>query len=189
MADADESSLDRPTPAGRGRHVIVFMFVLGLVAGGGAIWWWTDRPSEEPAPVAVDNSVRLVLTGEVERRPPTGDDATGALWIDGALLHSRGAGTAVVTRIHRAGGTLAIRVPALPVKLSVNHSFERIRLQVTPRDCVLATQWTPSSQPFSLTWFDDQGDVHEDLGGDHDSSMEISLIRHLAAVCDTRNTQ
>ena len=54
---------------------------------------------------------------------------------------------------------------------------------------MLATQWTPSSQPFSLTWFDDQGDVHEDLGGDHDSSMEISLIRHLAAVCDTRNTQ
>ena len=119
----------------------------------------------------------------------TAPSGTAPLRIDGALLHGRGTGTATVTRIHRPGKSLAIRVPALPVRLSVNHSFERIRLQILPRDCGLATQWTPSAQPFTLTWKDDHGDVHVDIGGDHDASMELTLIRYLDAVCGNPGTR
>lgn len=88
-----------------------------------------------------------------------------------------------VTGIHRSGGSLAIRVSALPVRLSVNHSFERIRLRITARDCGLASEWTPSAQPFTLTWQDDRGDVHRDTGGDHDASTELALIRYFDVAC------
>ncbi len=130
--------------------------------------------------------MRLVLSGVVaptqpdDRNDTVGDDP---LRIDGVLLHSRGRGTATVTGIHRAGESFAIRVPALPVRLSVNHSFERIRLVITPRDCELATEWTPSAQPFTLTWQDDHGDVHHDTGGDHDALLELTLLDYFDAVC------
>lgn len=137
-------------------------------------------------PAAASTEVRLVLSGVVApTRPHDRNGAAGAapLRIDGVLLHGRGTGSATVTKIHRPGKSLAIRVPALPVRLSVNRSFERIRLQIFPRDCGRATEWTPSAQPFTLTWRDDDGDVHVDIGGDHDASMEVILIRYLDAVC------
>lgn len=135
--------------------------------------------------------MRLVLSKAVAPTRPDDPEDLGvaALRIDGVLLHSRGTGSATLTRIHRPGGSLAIRVPALPARLSVNDSYERVRLQLRPRDCELATQWTPSSQPFTLTWTDDRGGIHEDLGGDHDASMEITMIRYLNAACGSSSTR
>jgi len=178
----------RLTLAWRYRYVIAMALVLGVVTGGGAVWWWKDRPSDQPRsrPAVAENSVRLVLSGVAARTRSNAENGTiGArpLSVDGVLLHSRGAGTATVTRIHRPGGGLVIRVRALPVALSVSHSFERVRLQITPGDCALATQWTPSAQPFLLTWQDDRGDVHVELAGDHDAPMELSLIRYMDAAC------
>jgi len=66
------------------------------------------------------------------------------------------------------------------------HSFERIRLNITARDCGLAAEWTPSAQPFTLTWQDDHGDLHMDAGGDHDASMELELIRYFDVVCSNQ---
>lgn len=189
---------DRLTPAWRYCGAIAIALVLGVITGGGAVLWWKDRPPNQlrspPAvaeelrssPPVAENSVRLVLSGVAARTRSNAENGTvGArpLRIDGALLHSRGTGTATVTRIHRPGGGLVIRVRVLPVRLSVNHSFERVRLQISPGDCALATQWTPSSQPFTLTWQDDRGDVHSQLGGDHDAPMELSLISYLDAAC------
>lgn len=188
----------RLTPAWRYRGVIAMALGLGFITGGGAVLWWHDRPPEQlrspPAvadkmqssPPVTENSVRLVLSAVAARTRSNVENGTvGArpLRIDGALLHSRGTGTATVTRIHRPGGGLVIRVRALPVTLSVNHSFERVRLQITPGNCALATQWTPSSQPFMLTWQDDRGEVHIQLGGDHDAPMELSLISYMDAAC------
>ncbi len=189
--------LDRLTPAWRHRGVILTAFAFGVISGGGAVWWWNDRPPKEvrapsPPAAAAGTEVRLVLSGVgAPTRPNDRNGTVGAapLRIDGVLLHDRGTGSATVTRIHRPGKSLAIRVPALPVRLSVNHSFERIRLQIFPRDCGLATQWTPSAQPFTLTWKDAHGDVHVDIGGDHDASMELILIRYLDAVCGNPGTR
>jgi hypothetical protein len=163
---------------------------LGVVGGGGAAWWldgWSPRDARAPSPpAAAGTEVRLVLSGVVASTQPNGRNRTGAndpLLIDAVLLHGRGPGTATVARIHRSGGSLAMRAPALPVKLSVNHSFERIRLKITPRYCGLAAEWTPSAQPFTLTWQDDHGDIHMDTAGDHDASMELELIRYFDLVC------
>jgi hypothetical protein len=178
----------RLTPAWRYCGFIALALVLGVITGGGAVLWWKDRPHDQlrSPPAVAENSVRLVLNGVAARTPSNAESGTtGArpLRIDGALLHSRGTGTATVTRIHRPGGALVIRVRALPVTLSVDQSFERVRLQITPGDCALATQWTPSAQPFMLTWQDDRGDVHMQLAGDHDAPMELSLISYLDAAC------
>lgn len=190
--------LERLSTEQRQRAVVVTSFLAGVVACAGALWWWNDLSPEqvrEPStPTATAGAeVRLVLSGVVApARPgdPGGRSSDGPLRIDGVLLHSRqGEGTATVTRIHRPGGSIAIRVPALPVRLSVNHSFVRVGMQITPRDCELATQWTPSAQPLLLTWQDDHGDVHVDVGGDHDAAMEISLIRYLDEACDDRGVR
>lgn len=188
---------DRLTPAWRYRGVIAMALVLGFITGGGAVLWWKDRPADQlrspplaeelqSSPPVAENSVRLGLSGVAPRARSNAENGTfdaRPLRIDGALLHSRGTGTATVTRIYRPGGGLVIRVRALPVTLSVNHSFERVRLQITPGDCALATQWTPSALPFMLTWQDDRGEVHTQLGGDHDASMESSLTSYLDAAC------
>jgi len=188
--------LDRLTPAWRHRGVILTAFAFGVISGGGAIGWWNDDPPPKevraPSPsAAAGNEVRLVLSGIVAPAQPNDRNDIGAapLRIDGVLLHGRGTGSATVTRIHRPGESLAIRVPALPIRLSANHSYERIRLQILPRDCRLATQWTPSSQPFTLTWEDDHGDVHVNIGGDHDASMELTLIGYLEAACGNSGTR
>lgn len=187
--------LDGLTPAWRHRGVILAAFAFGVISGGGAVWW-NDRPPKEvgaPSPPAATagTEVRLVLSGVVASRPSDRSGTVGAapLRVDGVLLHGSGSGSATVTRIHRPGNSLAIRVPALPVRLAVEHSSERIRLQILPRDCELATQWTPSAQPFTLTWKDDHGDVHVDVGGDYDPSMALALIRYRDAVCGNPGTR
>jgi hypothetical protein len=60
-------------------------------------------------------------------------------------------------------------------------------MKISARDCGLAAEWTPSAQPFTLTWQDDHGAIHTDTGGDHDASMELALIRYLDAVCDNES--
>ncbi|MGL5823839.1 MAG: hypothetical protein ACRCYU_03220, partial [Nocardioides sp.] len=133
------SWLHRLTPASRQRGVILLAVAFGVVGGGGAVWWWNDRPQTEvrssSPPTVGSTDVRLVLSEVVGPALPTDQKGAEAapLRIEGALLHDRVSGSATVTRIHRPGQALAIRVPALPVRLSVNHSFERIRLQVLPR--------------------------------------------------------
>ena len=185
---------DRLPRVWRYRAVIALALVVGVIAGGGAVWWWKDRPPSPPedahglrsSPRDAENDVRLVLSGVAppdRSQPANGALGTRPLRIDGALLHSRGAGTATVTRIYRPGGGLVVRVRALPVTLSVNHSFERVRLRITPGDCTLATEWTPSSQPFMVDWRDDREEVHRQLVGDHDPPMELALTRYLDAAC------
>lgn len=178
------------TPTWRRRGVVLIAFVWGVIAGGGAAWWldaWSPQGATPPSPTAgAGGDVRLVLGGVVAATPQNGRNGTGGngpLLVESVLLHGRSQGTATVTRIHRPGGSIAIRVRELPVELSVNHSFERIRLEVSARDCGLATEWTPSAQPFTLTWQDDEGDIHLDTGGDHDASMELELIRYFDLVC------
>lgn len=188
--------LDRLTPAWRRRSVVLIAFMSGVVVGGGAAWWFADRsPIEVRAPsppAAAGADVRLVLSGVVSPRQvkdPHGTVGNDPLRIDAVLLHGRGPGNATVTRIHRVGGSIAIRAPALPVTLSVNHSTERIRLEITARDCGLAAEWTPSAQPFTITWQDDHGDIHTDTAGDHDVSMELALIRYFDVVCGHQATR
>jgi hypothetical protein len=185
--------LDRLTPTWRRRGVVLIAFVLGVIAGGGAAWWWdgwSPRDARAPSPsTAAVTEVRLVLSGIVAPTQPKGRNGTGGndpLLIDALLLHGRGPGTATVVRIHRPGRSLAIRAPALPVRLSVNHSFERVRLKITARDCGLAAEWTPSAQPFTLTWRDDHGGIHMDTGGDHDASMELELVRYFDVTCSNQ---
>lgn len=187
---ARESMLDRLTTMWRRRVVVLLAVVCGVIGGGGMVWWWHDRSSgESPIPSRTSSAgqdVRLILTGVESRsagKHRSGVAADGSLWLDAVLLHGRGPGTATVTRVHRPGRSIAVRVPELPVRLSVNHSFERVRLQLTPNNCRLATTWTPSSQPFTLTWRDDGDDVQQDVGGDHDSAMELTLIRYFDAAC------
>jgi hypothetical protein len=185
--------LDRLASTRRRRGVVLIAFVLGVVAGGGATWWWDGWPSRDARapspPTAAGAEVRLVLSGVVAPTPSNGRNGPGGndpLLIDAVLLHGRGPGIATVVRIHRPGGSLAIRAAALPVRLSVNHSFERVRLKITARDCGLAAEWTPSAQPFTLTWQDDHGDIRTDTGGDHDTSMELELIRYFDAICGSQ---
>ncbi|QBR93862.1 hypothetical protein [Nocardioides euryhalodurans] len=181
--------LDRLPPAWRRRGALVGAVALGVVVGVGTALWWQDPPREatpEPAPTEVaDPEVRLVLVRVVAPARPQqlGDDQSIPLRIDGALLHGRGPGTATVTRIHRPGSSLAIDVPALPVELSADRSSGRVRLELTPGDCGLATEWTPSARPFTVTWRDELGDVRTGLGGEHDASMELAMIRYLDVVC------
>jgi len=181
--------LSRFMPAWGRRGAALIAFVLGVIGGGGVVGSWSDRSPNEvlaPSPQAATSSdVRLVLSGvEGPAQPSHGKGAGPApLRIDGALLHDRGTGSATVRRIHRPGESLSVRVPALPVKLSVNQSYQRVRLEILPRDCELATQWTPSAQPFTLTWEDGNRNIHVDVGGDHDASMELAMIRYLEAAC------
>ena len=187
--------LERLAPRWRLGGVALGALVLGVIGGGGAAWWWNEqRPPETRAatgPAAAGTEVRLILSRVATLTRP--EERLGAvgnypLRIDAVLLHSRGPGTATVTRIHRPGTSIAIRAEELPVALSANRSFERVRLEVTPRDCRLATEWTPSSQPFTLTWRDEQGDVHTDTGGDHDASLEVRMLEYFDRVCGSAAT-
>lgn len=186
------SLVDRLPPAVRRRALPVVTGVAGVVLGAAVMSWWSggtpDQSRDRPAPEAARTSaaavadVRLVMTG-VRRPAATPDGRDRALVVDGALLHGRGAGTATVTRISRPGEAIRIRVRALPLALSVNRSYVPIRLRISPRDCALATQWTPSSQPFALTWEDQDGQVRTELGGDHDAALAIEMARFLDAAC------
>jgi hypothetical protein len=168
----------------RRRGAVVLSVAVGVAAGALAALTWKDRyddrPSEsQPSALAAGQPpVRLVLGGV------SGAPRDRYLSIEAVLLHDRGAGTATVRRIHRPGTSLSIRVPDLPVTLSANHPYERVHVRIAPRDCVLATQWTPSAQPLTLSWEDERGTLRSGIGGDHDASVELSLIRHMSAVCD-----
>lgn len=183
------SWLDRLPPVWRQRARLLAACAVGVACGAGVASWWTDQRFDPPSAVAEDQGsgatrqapdVRLVLTG-VRSGADAGD---GPLTIDGVLLHGRGSGTATVTDISRPGRAIDIRTPALPVTLSVNRSFERIRLRLSPRDCALATEWTPSSQPFAVTWEDQAGVTRSELGGDHDAALEIAMTGYLDVACD-----
>lgn len=168
----------------RCRSAVVLSVAVGAAVGAAAVLAWNDRyverPSErERSAAAVQAPVRLVLSG-VSPGAPRGR----YLSIDAVLLHDRGPGTATVSRIHRPGTSLSIRVTDLPVTLSANHPYERVRVRFAPRDCVLATEWTPSARPLTLSWQDEHGVRRSGLGGDHDAPIELSLIRHMSEVCD-----
>ena len=180
--------LDRLSPRAIAIGVVVVALVSGVI-GGGAVWWSHRTTGSFPPPPASDAAVgpelRLVLSGAAVRRSAdrSGTATTVPLRIDAVLLHGRGQGSATVTRIHRPGNSLSIRASVLPVTLSAHHSFQRVRLELSPQDCTLATEWTPSSLPFVLTWEDERGDRHTELGGEHDASMELTLNRYVDSVC------
>lgn len=170
-------------PAWRRRAAILFSVAVGAAAGAGAVWGWTDhddgRPTEErPSPgVAATAPVRLVLSGV-----SSGVSRDRFLTVDAVLLHDRGPSTTTVRRIHRPGTSLSVRVPDLPVTLSANHPYERVLVRLAPRDCALATEWTPSALPLTLSWEDEHGIDQSDVGAEHDA-IELSLIRHMSFVC------
>ena len=174
---------ERLHPASRCWGAVFLSVVVGVVVGAGAVLGWNDQPDDRPlegrrSASAATTPVRLVLGG-VSAGAPRGR----YLSLDGVLLHDRGPGTATVRRIHRPGTSLSIRAPDLPVTLSVNHPYERVRLRVAPRDCVLATEWTPSARPLTLIWEDEHGQVRSGIGGEHDARIELSLIQHMGAAC------
>ena len=176
--------LQQMHPAWRRRGAVLLLVAVGVVAGAGAVLGWNDqyddRPSEtqRAASAAAQSSVRLVL-GRVSSGAPRDRYVS----IDAVLLHDRGPGTATVKRIHRPGTSLSIRVPDLPVTLSTNHPYERVQVRLAPRNCVLATEWTPSARPLTLSWEDQHGHSRSAISGDHDAPIELSLIRHMSAVC------
>jgi hypothetical protein len=182
--------LEKMHPAWRRRGAVLLSVAVGVVAGAGAVLRWNDQfddPPSETQPAAsapAQTPVRLVLGGA-----SSGVPRERFVFIDAVLLHDRGPGTATVTRIHRPGTSLAIRVPDLPVTLSANHPYERVQVRLAPRNCVLATEWTPSAQPFTLSWEDEHGHSRSGIGGDHDAPIELSLIRHMSAVCGDASEQ
>jgi len=171
-------------PTWRRRGAVILSVAVGVAAGAAAVLMWNDRYDDRPsesqrsAPAPALARVRLVLDGV------SSGSRDRYLSIEAVLLHDRGSGTATVRRIHRPGTSLSIRVPDLPVTLSANHPYERVHVRIAPRDCVLATEWTPSAQPLTLSWEDEHGTLRSGIGGDHDAPIELSLIRHMSAVCD-----
>lgn len=112
--------------------------------------------------------------------------ADEALWLDGVLVYVQGSGAVTVTRVHRPGGALRVRVPDLPLRLTPESTFERIQMSVSPRECRLASMWTPSARPFTLTWRTGDGSWRSNSVGDHNASMELTWLAHMDSVCDER---
>ncbi len=173
-------------PTWRRRGAVILSAVVGVAGGALAVLTWEGQYDNQPpeiqrsTPTATRGPpLRLVLSGV-----PSGAPRGRYLSIEAVLLHDRGAGTATVRRVHRPGTSLSIRVPELPVTLSANHPYERVQVRIAPRDCVLATGWTPSAQPLTLSWEDEHGTLQSGIGGEHDAPIELSLIRHMSAVCD-----
>ena len=165
-------------------------FVCGVAAGIGTHAWWSSAPAETPAPpVAVDPSVQLVFTGVADRHRSGGSRAGEGgrgLWLDAVLVHVAGRGTATVTRVHRPGAALDLHVPGLPARLAPGEARE-VLVRLSPRECRLAGVWTPSSRPFTVTWSDTDGRSYSTSAGDHNSSMEVSWLRHMDAACPRRS--
>lgn len=165
----------------QGRSAVVLSVAVGAAAGAVAVLaldGHDDPPERERSAAAVPSPVRLVLSGV-----SSGARRGRYLSLDAVLLHDGRAGTATVRKIHRPGTSLSIRVPDLPVTLSANHPYERVRVRLAPRSCGLATEWTPSARPLTLSWEDEHGHPRSGIGGDHDAPVELSLIRHMSAVC------
>ncbi len=153
----------------------------GIAIGAGITLWRQDAP-DPPLPATPRPSVHLVITGLAER-PVSIDGSTSGLWLDALLIHVEGHGPATVTSIGRPGGALDIRVPDLPTSLSDGGAVERVQLRLTARDCRLATMWTPSARPFTLTWHGADGTQHTRPSGEHSPAMALAWMRHMDAVC------
>lgn len=165
-------------------HAVAFLaFVLGVAAGAGAVLWWQARPA--PSPFRPDeHAVELMLFEAVPPRThPTGWETDNSpLHVNGALLLS-GAVTSTVLGID-SPDSLDVRAPALPLTVSPTGRYQSVTLQINVRDCEAALRWTPGDRPFTITWRDEYGRVHEDRAGDFDRSMAVSLVRYIDAMCD-----
>ena len=165
-------------------HAVAFLaFVLGVAAGAGAVLWWQARPA--PSPFRPDeHAVELMLFEAVPPRThPTGWETDNSpLHVNGALLLS-GAVTSTVLGID-SPDSLDVRAPALPLTVSPTGRYQSVTLQIIVRDCEAALRWTPGDRPFTITWRDEYGRVHEDRAGDFDRSIAVSLVRYIDAMCD-----
>ena len=172
-----------PGPDARRRLVGVALALGGAVVGAAVVLSVTrSDPDPVPAPpAAVSSDVRLVVTATADR--PVAEDA---LWVDAVLLLAGGPDRATVTRVHRPGDSLDIRVPELPVELTPAEPFALVRLRIAPRDCRLADMWTPSARPFTVTWRSGDGRQRSGQGGDHDADMELAWLNHMDEVCAER---
>lgn len=166
----------------RSRAGAALAFLLG-VAACGAVVWWQARPS--PTPVRADeHAVELVLFEAVPPRTDPGESAPSPLQVYGALLLS-GRVTSTVVEVGALTRSLQVRVPELPVTVSPTRRFHAVNLTIIVRDCKAATRWAPGDRPFTVRWRDRYGEMHLDKAGDFDRSMAESLLRHIAAVCET----
>jgi hypothetical protein len=163
-------------------------FLVGVVAGAGAVLWWQAQPTPPTSPTpprvrADEHAVELVLFKAVPKPGPTGEGA-GPLHIDGALLLS-GQIASTVLSIEFLGESLDVRAPRLPLTVSPSDRFRSIRLRVSVGDCERAIRWDqPGVRPFIITWRDAFDRTHTDRAGDFGKSTGDSMIRYMHAVCD-----
>jgi hypothetical protein len=188
---AGPAFVDRVGPGTWRRVVLAVVFAFGAMAGAGALALFGDPRDErqEPSAPAPSSSVQLVITGVADHsraEEVRGGAEDEALWLDGVLAYVQGRGAVTVTRVHRPGRGLIVLAPALPLRLTPGSTFERIQLSVSPRECRLASMWTPSARPFTLTWRADDGSWHSNPAGDHNASMELTWLAHMDSVCDER---
>jgi len=178
-------SLFEKVPTKWRQPAVAFLaFVLGVVAGGGAVLWSQTQPA--PPPLRADeHAVELVLFEALPLRthPRGRASETRPLQVDGALLLSGGV-TSTVLGIGALDRRLGVRAAALPVTVSPTARFQSVSLKILVRDCKAATRWRPGDRPFTVRWRDEYGKAHLDRAGDFGWSMAKSLIRYIGAVCD-----
>lgn len=170
-----------PRDSPRVALVAAVAFTVGAVLGALTLAWWGSRDDATPATPSAPSTVSDAVVRLVLSKAPAVEG--GGVLIEAALLHDRESGPITVTGIERTGASIVVDAPELPVDMSVNHSYERIDLRIRPQNCNLADEWTPSSQPFVVTWEDESGTEYEALGGDHDGDLEIAVIGFLSQVC------
>jgi hypothetical protein len=172
-------------PAGwRRPAAAVLVFIVGVAAGAGGLWWWRAQPTA-PAFRGDEHAVELVLFEAVPPRArSSGSEArVDPLQVEGALLLS-GVVTSTVLRIGTPGQSLNVRSRALPVTVSSTGRFQPVDLEIIVRDCRAASRWTPGvERPFTLAWRDEDGRMHLDRAGDFDRSLAVSLVRYIASSC------
>jgi hypothetical protein len=167
-----------PVPASwRRRAAAPVGFVLGVVAGVGAVLWWQDEPTTPPPFRADAHDVELVL---FEAVPPRAID--GPLRVRGALLLS-GPVTSTVLDIELLDQSFEVRAPQLPVTVAPSDRFRSINLRIGVRDCGRAARWRPAARPFTITWRDGLSRTHTDRAGDFDRSLGNGVVRYVDAVC------
>ncbi len=174
-------------PAGwRRPAAAVLVFLVGVAAGAGGLWWWQAQPTA-PSFRGDEHAVELVLFEAVPPRArSSGSEDVDPLQVDGALLLS-GVVTSTVLRIGTPGQSLDVRSRALPVTVSSTGRFQPVDLEIVVRDCRAASRWTPGvERPFTLAWRDEDGRMHLDRAGDFDRSLAVSLVRYIASSCDSQ---
>ncbi|MBD8869900.1 hypothetical protein [Nocardioides donggukensis] len=184
------ASIDPFGAATRRVAVLATVFTCGALAGAAGAGAYVSESQYEDRTPASRASVQLVITGVADHsraEPMKADAQKRALWLDGVLMYMGERGAAIVTRVHRPGRSLRIRVPDLPVSLTAGDPPKQVQIRIAPRDCELASMWTPSARPFRLTWRAADGDWRTDPVGDHNASVEVTLIAHMDSVCDARS--